>query len=83
MKKTLAYAAVAVLLGSAVMLLPLPLTQLPPQASQPAMLTEDSKTKQAYGLTSQPMNLLPSSLIFISGFIVALGVYAILKKPIT
>jgi hypothetical protein len=80
MKKTVAYAATAILLGFAVMLLPLPLVQLQPQALQPAQLTEDSRAKQTYGLASQPLNLLPSSLIFLTGLIAALGVYAMTKR---
>jgi RsiW-degrading membrane proteinase PrsW (M82 family) len=91
MKKALAFAATAILLGFTVMMLPLALETGPPtytpdfQRTQllGGMEEENRKIMPAYGyIASQPSNLLPSSLILISGLIVALSVYAILKRRI-
>jgi len=86
MKKTMAYAATAILLGFAIMRLPLaleagqPTYGAKPQSLQPQ--SEESSMMRSYGLGKQPLNLLHSSFIFLSGLVAALGMYAILKKRI-
>jgi len=95
MKKTMIYAATAVLLGFAVMMLPLALQtgRQPtlmggkPNAQQPtdAYRSEgsgngDVNMLRDLGLGRQLLGLLPSSLVFFSGLIVALSVYVILKR---
>jgi len=94
MKKTMAYAVTAILLGFAIMMLPLALETGPPTYTpQPqftkGLTTSDSErlpedtnmfAQQVYGFVSQPWNLLPSSFIFLSGLIVALAMYTILKR---
>jgi len=91
MKKTMAYAATAILLGIAIMMLPKALEIQPTTpASQPTDFAEtnlpikgeDRSETASYGLGSQPSNLLPSSLIFFSGLIVAVSIYVTLKKRI-
>ncbi len=91
MKKAIAYAATAIILGFALMMLPKimetqPTTGTPMTGDTrneffPFYLGDSSKT-EAYGLASQPLNLLPSSLIFLSGLIAALAAYTILKRRI-
>lgn len=86
MKKALAYAAIAALLGFAVMMLPFTIqtgsqTQFMNAPSEEgATKGTDSSALQFYGIARQPTSLLPSSLIFFSGLITALGVYAMLKR---
>lgn len=87
MKKTLAYAVTAILLGFAIMQVPLALQtgQLQPFFNAP---TEGRDTKAAdisqYNLlAAPPSNLLSSSLILLSGLIAALAAYALLKKRIS
>jgi len=92
MKRALAYVTTAILLGFAVMMLPKTLQPLQTQpATSPSQPTSYSETNFPFGdesrsktlpyaLTSQPLNLLPSSLILFSGLIVALGAYAIFKR---
>lgn len=96
MKKALAYVATAVLLGFLVMMLPLavqtgssayqsPLSPLSPQfmntpAERGTTKGADNSALRFYGIAQQPSNLLPSSLVFFSGLIVALMTYVILKK---
>jgi len=92
MKKTMAYFATAILLGFAIMMLPLALETGPPtympqpeflrplKTNGAEMFTDGAPRLQPYGLGTQPLNLLPSSAILFLGLIVALGVYAILKK---
>jgi len=92
MKKALAYVATAVLLGFAVMMLPLALRigssafQFPPSPINPqfgntpaedTMKGADNSALQLYGIARQ---LLPSTLILFSGLIVALAMYFLLKK---
>jgi len=91
----MAYAATAILLGFAIMMVPLALRTGPPTYQpqfQPQFMNaptesgdmkgEDSSLQRSFGLARQPSNLLPSSLIFFSGLIVAIGVYAMLKRRI-
>jgi len=95
MKKVLAYVATAVLLGFAVIMLPLtmqigssafrsPLSPTNPQfmdnPTEGTTKGEDYLILQYYGIAKQPANLLPSSLVFFSGLIVALTAYVILKR---
>ena len=96
MKKTLAYIAAAVLLGFVVARLPLALQAGPPAYLSPLSLPniqfmnapveqdaykdEIGTVLRLYGISGQPSSLLSSSLIFLSGLIAALTVYAILKK---
>jgi hypothetical protein len=95
MKKTLAYLAAAILLGFVVARLPLAikagpeyLSPLSPPSTQfmntpmeqDAAKDEISSALRFYWASGQPSSLLPSSLIFFSGLIVALTVYAVLKK---
>lgn len=89
MKKAIAYAATAIILGFALMMLPkimgnqptagTPMTEDARNEFFPSYLGDSSK-KEALGLTSHPMNLLPSSLIFFSGLIAALAAYTVLKR---
>jgi len=90
LKKTLTYFATAVLLGFAVMMLPLALQTGPPtyQPTPQFMNTpaEDNATKGAgdsemrsYGL-GPPSSLLPSSLIFFAGLIISLTAYVVVKR---
>ena len=88
MKKALAYVAIALLLGFAVMMLPRTLeTQVTMNAPQTGdfaktlgVRSEDSSKAAVQALASQPSNLVPSSLIILSGLIVALVAYVILRK---
>jgi len=95
MKKTLAYLAAAILLGFLAVRLPLaiqtrqpeylsplslPNTQfMNPPMEQDAYKDEISSASRFYGFFGKP-SLLPSSLIFFSGLIVALAAYVILKR---
>jgi len=96
MKKALAYAVTAILIGFAVMMLPLALhkqeltPQLPPQVSPEffanTMERDDTKgvnssSSRSYGFAWQT-SILPSTLILLLGLIAALGVYALLKKRV-
>lgn len=96
MKKTLAYIVAAILLGFVVARLPLAMKTGQPEylsplspsntqfmnatAEQDAYKGEIGTVLRLYGISGQPSNLLSSSLVFLSGLIVALTVYAILKK---
>lgn len=95
MKKVLAYVATAVLLGFAVIMLPLtmqigssafrsPLSPTNPQfmdnPAEDATKGADFSVLLYYGLAKDPANLLPPSLVLFSGLIVALTVYVILKR---
>ena len=84
MKKTAAYVSTAILLGCAIMMLPLALGSHPQSLSPVRTFGgEENKygnTSGFYGVGSQPLNLLPSSLVFFSGLIIALGAYAVLKR---
>jgi len=95
MKKAVAYVATAVLLGFAIMILPLtmqigssaflsPLSPINPQfMDNPAEGTTkgaDSSVLQFYGIAKQPANLPPFSLVFFSGLIAALTAYVIVKR---
>ncbi len=90
MKKTLAYITTAILLGLAVMMLPLALENgAQPQFPQPGARTQsteamnqDNGMLKSYGLANQPSNLLPSSLVLLSGLIVAITAYAIFRRRI-
>ena len=90
MKKTLAYVTTAILLGLAVMMLPLALENgAQPQFPPPGARTQSTEAKdqnngmlQSYGLASQPSNLLPSSLVLLSGLIVAIAAHVILRRRI-
>jgi len=95
MKKTLAYLATAILLGFLVVRLPLaiqtrhpeylsplspPNTQfINPPVEQDAHKDEMSSALRFLGVSGQP-SLLPSSLIFFSGLIVALAIYVAYKR---
>ena len=89
MKKTLAYVTTAILLGLAVMMLPLALENgTQPQFPQPGARTLSTEAKdqnngmlKSYGLTN-PSNLLPSSLVLLSGLIVAIAAHVILRRRI-
>lgn len=85
MKKALAYVAAAVMLGFAVMIMPLtlgPQTQLlePGRTMGIESPSKNDNTYGLYGLGRQPLSLLPSSLVFFSGLIAALSVYIVLKR---
>jgi len=93
MKKEIAACiASAILLGFALMMLPLAIETGPPTYIPQPQFTKGSRTvgdetlpqnmfaQQVYGFVSQPRNILPTSLVFLSGLIVALGVYTLLKR---
>jgi len=90
MKKTLAYITTAILLGLAVMMLPLTLENgAQPQFPQPGAPTQSTEAKdqnneilRSYGFASQPSNLLPSSVVLLSGLIVAIAAHAIVRRRI-
>jgi len=92
-KKIAAYSVTAIVLGFVIMMVPLALEARRLSNAQPQsdffgfmknplemISKEDADLSRTYGLGSQPLSLLPSSLIFFSGLIIALGVYAILKR---
>jgi len=90
-KRIAAYTVAAVLLGFAVMMVPLvletgPPTYIPPQIFPPfSQSMAESKlptmdTQPSAVLGGQPLNLLPSSIVFFSGLIVALAAYTIIKR---
>ena len=82
MKKTLAYVTTAILLGLAVMMLPLALENgTQPQFPQPGARTLSTEAKdQNNGMRAR--NLLPSSLVLLSGLIVAIAAHVILRRRI-
>jgi len=90
MKKAMVYVSTAILLGFAIMMLPKALETYAPQsgfASPPKtrgfeLAGQDSSNALWYAQVRQPLDLLPSSLIIFSGLIVALSVYAILRRRI-
>jgi len=94
MKKAVAYTATAVLLGFFIMMGPLALQTGPPTYEPklepqlfkaPREIQHDTMgegTYPSYGSLARPSNLLPSGLILLSGLIVAVGVYIILKKRV-
>jgi len=94
-RKTIAYFAVAVMLGFTIMTLPLamqtPLTK--PGENNFSGDTRNQETDSKYalpsagkdgpptpGLATQPSNLLPSSGILLAGLVVAAAVYLIVKR---
>ena len=92
-KKIAAYTTAAVLIGFAVMMLPLALETGPPTYDPLAPSTFTSSEGKGpneqrdqldhmYGLASQPSNMLPSSLILLAGLAVALMVYVFLRKQL-
>ena len=89
MKKTLAYVTTAILLGLAVMMLPLALEngaqpQFPPPGARTQSteaMNQDNGMLKSYGLTN-PSDLLPSSLVLLSGLIVAIAAHVILRRRI-
>jgi len=90
MKKSMVYIVPAILLGSAIMMLPLALEAGPPtytpeffqhpKTNKGVIPGEESQMLRFSGLGKQPSNLLPSSLILFLGLMVALGVYAVFKR---
>ena len=82
--KLAAYITAAVLIGFAVMMLPLaletasPTYQLSPQSSTGE---RQDQLRDAYGLASQP-SITSSSLILIVGLILAFAAYIIVKKQV-
>ncbi len=82
--KLAAYITAAILMGFAVMMLPLalerasPASQFSPQSSTGE---RQDKLTEAYGLDSQPF-LTPSSVILIVGLIFAFAAYIIVKKQV-
>ena len=96
--KIAAYAVTAVLTGFIIMMLPLALETGPPtyepklQPLQPNFADvhrdgegadeQQNAIRDLYGL-AQPSNLLPSSLILLTGLAVALSAYIILKKQLS
>jgi len=97
-RKIAAYAVTAVLTGFLVMMLPLALETGPPtyepklQPLQPDFTDayrntvgtdeQQNALPALYGF-AQPSNLLPSSLILLTGLAVALSAYIILKKQLS
>jgi len=96
--KIAAYAITAVLMGFTIMMLPLALETGPPtyepklQPLQPnfagANRYSEGTDEQQSALTAlnglaQPSNLLPTSLIMLTGLAVALSVYITLKKQLS
>jgi len=83
--KFAAYATAAVLIGFAVMMLPLALLQPSFTNAYPDSKNTGEQRDQldnTYGLTSQPSNLTPSSLILIVGLIFAFAAYILVKKQV-
>jgi len=80
--KLAAYITAAVLMGIAVMMLPLALTTAYPtsQFSSPSSTNEQDQQRNAYGL-SQPA-LTPYTLILIVGLICAFAAYIIVRKQV-
>ena len=94
-KKPMIYFAAAIVLGFAIMMVPLALQTGPPtykpdltifpsartgDTYNGALPLEDSnKIRYIYGL-NQPLNLLPFTLILLIGLVVATGVYITFKK---
>jgi len=97
-RKIAAYAITAVLMGLLIMMLPLALETGPPtyepklQPLRPNFTDayrdgegtdeQQNALPAVYGL-AQPSNLLPSSLILLTGLAVALSAYIILKKQLS
>jgi len=92
-KKIALYSLTAVILGFAVMMLPLAIETGPPtytpqpqfpgalRTSGDSMTAEDGGAQSfSQGLFSQPSNLLPTSLVLMSGVIAALGMYIMVHK---
>lgn len=89
-KKIAAYTTTAILIGIAIMTLPLTLQQpssLTPMGQTPASNAFSDRASAPTegnspfsGLVRQPANLMPLGVISLSGLIVALSVYLILKK---
>jgi hypothetical protein len=89
-KKIAAYTITAMLMGFAIMMLPLALETGPP-TYQPKIPGEYNmapssingardETRSLYGLTSQPANILPFSIILLIGLIAGLSAYTFFKK---
>jgi hypothetical protein len=84
--KFFAYAIAAMLIGFAVMMLPLALEEAPP-AFQPSWQpytgeAAQDKLREMYGLDSQPSNITSSSLILLVGLIIAFAAYLVVKKQV-
>ncbi len=82
MKKAIAYAATAIVLGFALMVLP---KIMETQLTIGTPMTEDARNEFFFGDSSRKealglVNLLPSSLIFFSGLVAALAAYTVLKR---
>lgn len=89
-KKITVCAITALLMGFAIMMLPLALETGPP-TYQPKIPEEyilvpnssneaQGSTRNLYGLTSQSQNMLPSTLILLTGLVAALIAYIFFKK---
>jgi len=77
-----AYATAAVLIGFAVMMLPLALSFTNAYPAGKNTGEQRDQLDNTYGLTSQPSNLTPSSLILIVGLIFAFTAYILVKKQV-
>ena len=88
--KFFAYATAAILIGFAVMMLPLALETGPPTYQpkiQPNFAGETTSEQRdqldaQYGLTSPPYNITSSSLILLIGLIIAFAAYLLVKKQV-
>lgn len=84
--KAIAYATVAVILGFIVMMVPVAIKPSSPASTErftipfDGTITEHNGVQPDFGFASQPKNLLPASVVPISGLIVALGIYVGFKK---
>lgn len=84
--KLVAYAVSAILVGLAVMVVPLSLRNevLQPNFTDAYQTENDANGQRnvlpVVGLASQPSNLLPSSLILLAGFVAAFSAYIIFRK---
>jgi hypothetical protein len=80
--KLVAYITAAVLMGFAVMMLPLALeTTYPTFEHTPQSSTDQQQLRDTYGLASQP-SITSSSLILIVGLILAFAAYIIVRKQV-
>jgi hypothetical protein len=82
----LAYAAAAILIGFAVMMLPLAL-ETGPQTYEPTPQPnfageQRDQIDNQYGLTSPPYNITSSSLILLTGLIIAFTAYILVKRQL-
>ncbi len=88
--KTSVYVSTAILLGLAIMILPKTIELQLMMRSQGENITddifptsEDGYKMTPFGFFTQPMNLLAFGLIFLTGLIAALGVYAVTRKRLS